>query len=105
MLDLDKGNFDAEVLQAEGYVLVDFYGEGCQPCMALAPHLESLEKEFGGRMKFTKLNTTKARRLAMGQKVLGLPVVAVYKDGAKLEELVKDEAVPAKIREMILEYI
>ena len=37
MLDLDKTNFEAEVLKAEGYVFVDFYGDGCVPCQALMP--------------------------------------------------------------------
>ena len=35
MLDLDKTNFEEEVLKADGYVLVDFYGDGCVPCPAL----------------------------------------------------------------------
>jgi thioredoxin 1 len=51
------------------------------------------------------LNTTKARRVAIGQKVLGLPVIAIYKDGEKLEELVKDDATPENIEAMIQKYI
>ena len=35
MLDLDKTNFEDEVLKAEGYVFVDFYGDGCVPCLSL----------------------------------------------------------------------
>ncbi len=56
-------------------------------------------------MKFTSLNTTKARRLAIAQKVLGLPVMAIYKDGAKVEEVVKDDATPENIEAMIKKYI
>lgn len=37
MLIFDKDNFEAEVLQAEGYVLVDFWSESCEPCKALMP--------------------------------------------------------------------
>ena len=37
MLDLDKTNFEEEVLKADGYVFVDFYGDGCVPCQALMP--------------------------------------------------------------------
>ena len=60
---------------------------------------------YGDKMKFTSLNTTKARRLAIAQKVLGLPVLAIYKDGAKVEEVVKDDATPENIEAMIKKYI
>lgn len=105
MLDLDKDNFEAEVLQADGYVLVDYYGDGCVPCQALMPHVHALAEKYEGKMKFTSLNTTKARRLAIGQKILGLPVIAVYKDGAKVEELVKEAATPEAVEAMIQKYI
>lgn len=105
MVDLTKVNFDEEVLQAEGYVLVDFYGDGCVPCEALMPHIHGFEAPYGAQIKFTSLNTTKARRVAIGQKVLGLPVVAIYKDGAKVDECVKDDATPENVEAMIKKYI
>lgn len=105
MLVLDKTSFEPEVLKAEGYVLVDFFGDGCAPCEALMPHVVSLSEKYGDKLKFTKLNTTKARRVAIGQKILGLPVIAVYKDGEKVEELVKEEATPEKVEELVKKYI
>ena len=47
MLEVDKKTFEEEVLQAEGYVLVDFYGDGCVPCQALMPHVHALADEYG----------------------------------------------------------
>lgn len=70
MVDLTKDNFEEEVLKAEGTVLVDFYGDGCVPCQALMPHIHAMEGDYGDKIKFTSLNTTKARRLAIGQKIL-----------------------------------
>lgn len=105
MIELDKNTFEEEVLKAEGYVLVDFYGDGCVPCQALMPHVHEFAETYGDRMKFTALNTTKARRLAIGQKILGLPVIAVYKDGEKVEECVKDDATVENIEAMIKKYI
>jgi len=105
MLILDKATFEPEVLQGEGYILVDFFGDGCAPCEALMPHVEALAEKYGDKLKFTKLNTTKARRVAIGQKVLGLPVIAVYKDGEKVEELIKEDATPDNIEAMIQKYI
>ena len=104
MVDLTKENFDEEVLKAEGYVLVAFYGDGCVPCAALMPHIHGFETVYGETIKFCSLNTTKARRLAISQKVLGLPVIAVYKDGVMIDSRVKDDATPEACEEMIKKY-
>ena len=89
MLEVDKNTFEEEVLKASGYVFVDFFGDD----------------KYEGKLKFTSLNTTKARRLAIGQKILGLPVMAIYKDGQKVEELVKDDATEESIQKMVEKYV
>ena len=105
MLEVDKNTFEEEVLQASGYVFVDFFGDGCVPCQALMPFVHSLADKYEGQLKFTSLNTTKARTLAIGQKILGLPVMAIYKDGQKVEELVKDDATEESIQKMVEKYV
>jgi len=101
MLELTKENFEEEVLKATGKVFVDFYGDGCVPCQALMPFIHECAEKYGDRIKFTALNTAKARRLAISQKVLGLPTITIYENGAKLEELVKDDATEQNIEAMI----
>ena len=101
MLELDKNTFEAEVLQAEGTVLVDYYGDGCVPCAALMPHVHGFAEVYGDKIKFCALNTTKARRLAISQKILGLPVIAIYENGAIIDSKVKEEATPEAVEEMI----
>ena len=105
MIELDKTTFEAEVLQAEGKVLVDFYGDGCVPCAALMPHVHAFAETYGDKIKFTALNTTKARRLAIAQKVMGLPVIAIYEGGAMIDSLVKDDATPENVEAMIKKHI
>jgi len=105
MLDLNKDNFEQEVLEASGKVFVDFYGDGCVPCQALSPFVHACADKYGDKIKFTMLNTTKARRLAISQKVLGLPVMAIYEGGEKVEELVKDDATEQNIEAMIARHI
>jgi len=105
MLELDKENFESEVLQASGKVFVDFYGDGCEPCKALMPFVHGLADQYGDKLKFTALNTTKARRLAIAQKVMGLPVMAVYENGVKVKELVKEDCTEAAIEAMVKECI
>lgn len=105
MIALDKNTFEEIVINGEGYVLVDFWSESCEPCKALMPSVVELSEKYGDKVKFTKLDTTKARRLAIKQKVLGLPTIAIYKDGQKVDELTKDDAKIDKIEEMIKKYI
>ena len=105
MLEVDKKTFEPEVLQSEETVLVDFYGDGCVPCAALMPHVHELADKYEGQMKFCAMNTSKARRVAIGQQVLGLPTVAIYKGGEKLEEVVKEDATPESVEELIKKYL
>ncbi|GAA0180555.1 thioredoxin domain-containing protein [Clostridium sediminicola] len=105
MVILDKNTFNTEVLEAEGLVLVDYFGDGCVPCEALLPDVIALSEEYEGKMKFTKLNTSKARRLAISQKVLGLPTISLYRDGVKIDELTKTDATKANIDAMINKHL
>ena len=105
MLAVDKSNFDEEVLEEEKAVLVDFWSEGCEPCKALMPDIEALEEVYGDQLKFVKLDTTKARRLAIKQKVLGLPTIAIYSGGEKKEEVTKEQASKENVEMMIKKYV
>lgn len=98
---VDKDTFEEVVLNNDGYVLVDYWSEGCEPCKALMPDVEALEAEYDGKVKFTKLDTGKARRLAISQRILGLPTIALYKNGEKIDEVTKDDASKTNIKAMI----
>ena len=53
MIDVDKTTFEEEVLKADGYVFVDFYGDGCVPCQALMPKVHEFAETYGDKLKFT----------------------------------------------------
>lgn len=92
MLELNKDNFDAEVLNyTEKPVFVDFWGDKCEICKELMPGVHELEHKYGDKIKFASLNITNARRLAIGQKVLGLPTMIVYKSGEKMSTITPDK--------------
>ena len=55
MLEVDKKTFEDEVLKAEGYVFVDFFGDGCVPCQALMPFVHEMADKYGDKIKFTSL--------------------------------------------------
>jgi len=98
---LNKENFQAEVKDAKGLVLVDFWSESCEPCKALMPEVAALAEKYGDKVKFAKLDTMAARRLAIGEQVLGLPTIILYKDGQKLSVLTKDEVSASSIEDMV----
>lgn len=105
MIEVNKDTFEQEVLNETGYVFVDFWSQGCEPCKALMPEVHKLAEKYANNMKFVSLDTTQARRLAIKQKVLGLPTLAVYKDGEKLEEVTKDEATIENIEALIKKFL
>lgn len=107
MLAVDKKNFDEEVLETSKNqpVMVDFFSPSCEPCKELMPEVEALAEKYGDDMKFCKLDITKARRLAIGQRVMGLPAMVFYKDGEKQDHLSGDDLTAEEIEEKIKEYV
>jgi len=104
MIELNKDNFESEVINSEGVVLVDFWSDNCDLCLDLMPDVDELAEEYGDKIKFTKLNIKGNRRLAIGQKVLGLPSIVFYEDGEKKEHLSGDELEPEDIEEVLKKY-
>ena len=104
MIELDKKNFDKEVMEADGYVFVDFWSESCEPCKALMPKVHELADKYGDKIKFTSLDITKGRRCAIKCGVLGLPAMIMFKDGEKLDVINEETATIENIEEMIKKY-
>ena len=105
MIEVNKENFDAEVLEAEGLVFVDFWSPKCVPCMELLPDVEALAERNAGKAKFCKLDAAANKRLSISQKVMGLPAFVFYKDGERVFTFDKDSiemgAVEAKLHELL----
>lgn len=105
MITVDKNNFEDEVLNSNEVVIVEFWSQTCEPCKELLPILEGLDKIYGEKIKFCEIDTKKATRLAIKEKVLGLPAIVVYKNGKKIDEVIKEDATKENIEEMIRKYI
>ncbi|HEY8891248.1 MAG TPA: thioredoxin family protein [Clostridium sp.] len=91
MIELNKDNFEIEVLQAEKPVFVDFWGEKCNVCQALMPGVHNLNEKYNDKIKFASLNIVGARRTAIAQKVLGLPTMVIYNGGEKVATITPDK--------------
>ena len=82
---LTKQNFEAEVLNSEIPVLVDFWASWCRPCMMLSPVIAELAEELEGKIKVGKVNVDEQSELAMQYRVASIPTLLLFKDG-KLEK-------------------
>jgi len=102
MIELDRKNFDEEI--SEGLVLVDYWGPTCEPCKALMPHVHKLAEEYGDKIKFASFDITKGRRVAIAQKVMGLPAIIIYKDGEEVERLAESAATASAVEELVKKY-
>ena len=80
-IDVSDGSFEAEVLQSDIPVLVDFWAPWCGPCRAIAPHVEALAQEYAGRVKVAKVNVDSNQRFATQYGVRGIPALLVFKNG------------------------
>lgn len=81
VLEFTDDNFDAEVIQSDVPVLVDFWAEWCQPCRMLTPTIDELANEYKGRVKVGKLDIDTNQQTAMKFNIASIPTVLVLKGG------------------------
>ncbi|HMK42686.1 MAG TPA: thioredoxin [Dissulfurispiraceae bacterium] len=88
MVELTVANWDTEVTNTKGVVMVDFWAVWCGPCRMIAPSIEELAKEYAGKAKVGKLNTDENSEIASRFKIMGIPTVIFFKDGQKVDQIV-----------------
>jgi thioredoxin 1 len=74
-------NFQAEVIEAETPVLVDFWAPWCGPCRIVHPVLEQIAEERGESLKIVKLNVDENQQTAMNFEILSIPTLILFKGG------------------------
>lgn len=78
---LTEATFDEEVGAATGPVIVDFWADWCRPCKMIAPILEEIADEQGGKVRVAKVNVDDNPGLAQRYSVMSIPTMIVFKDG------------------------
>ena len=98
---ITKDNFDDEVRNYKGMpLLIDFWASWCGPCMMLAPIVEEIAEEYGGKVKVCKVNVDDQPELAAAFRVESIPLLVVVKDGA-----IVNQAVGLRPKEEILKML
>ena len=106
IIKITNQNFKEEVLDSNIPVLVDFWAPWCQPCLMMAPILEELAGELGGKLKIGKLDVAipSHQNLAIRYQIQSIPNMKLFKDGKIIEEFIglrSKEAFKAELKQKL----
>ena len=80
--------FEAEVVNSDLPVLVDFWADWCQPCKMIAPIIDELSDEYDGKVKFTKVDVDANPNTPMSLGIRSIPTLIVFRNGQPVEQIV-----------------
>ena len=88
IIELEDDSFEKEVLQSDKPVMVDFWAPWCGPCKAIGPTVEALEKEYGDKITFTKINVDENPLSPSKYGVQAIPTLIFFKNGEIADQII-----------------
>lgn len=88
ILEITDANFDQTVLKSDRPVMIDFWAAWCGPCRALAPIVDEVAKQYGGKVVVGKMDVDKNTATPQRYGVRGIPTLLVFKGGQVREQIV-----------------
>jgi len=83
-----EDNFQNIVLQSKSPVMVDFWAQWCGPCLATAPILEELAKDYNGKIDFAKVDVDANGPLAAKYGIASIPTMLLFKGGQPVQQII-----------------
>ena len=100
ILHTSDNDFDADVINNEKSVLVDFWAEWCDPCKAIAPILDEVAEELDGTLDVVKLNVDENPSVSQKYGIRSIPTIIIFKNGA-----VQAQKLGAMSKSQLIEFI
>ena len=88
LVQVTDDNFDAEIVNSDLPVMVDFWAEWCGPCRMVAPVVEELAKEYEGKIKVAKMDVDKNRKTPAKFGIRNIPTLILFKGGEVAKTIV-----------------
>ena len=87
-MDVTDDTFEAEVINSDTLVLVDFWADWCAPCKMIAPIVEDLANEYDGKVKFAKVDIDSNPNTATNYGIRSIPTLLIFKGGQPVGQVV-----------------
>ena len=88
VIKLENANFENEVLNNQGKVLVDFYADWCGPCKMMSPVIDKISEQLNGSVKVGKVNIDENQELAIKYQVMSIPTIMIFTNGIPVKTFI-----------------
>lgn len=103
-MEINKDNYQQEVVESSTPTVVDFWGPKCVRCLELMPTMEELAETYKDSINLVKIDSTKNRRLCMGLRLMSLPAFLFYRNGKEVGRIAGNDLTENDLRNAVTKF-